>query len=213
VPEEKSQSSEDKLSVKVLGTPRVRQKRSFIKHMISVKDFSTKPTPPRKEVHGRRPGGYKQARVGVTPATEAKPEVSSDMIRTMNEIIQGRKSTQLRRPAVKDAITRNQPRKTTADSKIPHQMPKDYKEDKKQEEDVVAAATAAAHRAGHLKLEEARLLNYHCERKKAGFFISVFRKLRGRKKEKYCVDIEALTSSQMRRCTLLPTPWDCSYDR
>jgi hypothetical protein len=204
--EEKRNSTQNTTSTKVLNTTDVRPKRSFIKHMISVKDFGTAPASPPKEVHGRRPSGYKQAKLGVTPSTEAKPSISREVVTTMNEIMQGRKGTQLRRPPVKkhkestkkgpEVTTSEKPRKTTINCTTPLVTLARDKKYEKQKEAIVAAATAAAHRAGQLKLEETRLLNHHCERKRAGFFTRLFRKTRGKQKEKYCADIAA---------------WDCSY--
>jgi hypothetical protein len=157
--------------------------RSFIKRMASVKDFAPKSTSPPIDI---RPGNPKQARLGATPGTVVKPRVSSDMLKTMDQMLQGKGS---RKPSVKKQQKRLTKRiqsaalpNTAGRMRKPHHMPKEpLVANKKEDAAVVAAATSAAQKARQLKLEEATQLNHH-KRKKGNFFSKVFRRIGGRKK-------------------------------
>jgi hypothetical protein len=164
-------------------TAAIASKRSFIKRMTSVKDFAPEFTSLPKDGRPRNP---KQARLGATPGTVVKPRVSSDMVKIMDHMMQGKGS---RKPSVKKLHKRPSkgtqlaalPR-TAAHSEMPHHVSKEpLIANKKDDAAVVAAATAAAQKARQLKLEEAKQLN-HQERKKANFFSKVFWRIGGRKK-------------------------------
>jgi hypothetical protein len=205
IPDEETQVMVEKPSMQQdLKTETIVPKRSFIKRVTSVKNFALRPTFSSKEVGApnaldKRPGGYKQVRVGYTADTEAKPRVSPDMIRTMDELMQGRRSTHLKRAPTKKGkkslgdgvgvgVKAPQP---TPNIKTPPQTPEEAKRPGQQEEAEVAAAIAAALRARQMKVEEARRLNHHAERKKAGFFAKMFDSMGGKKK--YCAGIQAHT--------------------
>jgi hypothetical protein len=165
-------------------TAAIASKRSFIKRMTSVKDFAPKFTSPPKD---GRPGNPKQARLGATPGTVVKPRISSDMVKTMDQMMQGKSS---HKPSVKKKKHKRPSKgtqlaalpRTATHGKMPHHVSKEpLVTNKKDEAAVVAAATAAAQKARQLKLEEAKQLNHH-ERKMANFFSKVVWRIGGRKK-------------------------------
>jgi hypothetical protein len=125
--------------------------------------------------------------LGATPGTVVKPRISSDMVKTMDQMMQGKSS---HKPSVKKKKHKRPSKgtqlaalpRTATHGKMPHHVSKEpLVTNKKDEAAVVAAATAAAQKARQLKLEEAKQLNHH-ERKMANFFSKVVWRIGGRKK-------------------------------
>jgi hypothetical protein len=164
-------------------SPTIASKRSIIKRMTSTIDFPPNFTSPPKE---KRPGNPKKVMVGTTSSTEAKPRVSGDMIKTMDNIMQGKKTQRAPSKKKQESPSREgqagSSSRTTSNSKMQHHTSEEpLFASRKDDSVIVAAATAAAQRARQLKLEEAKQLNHHHERKKANLFTKVFWRFGGSK--------------------------------